>query len=96
MLDEERRLFYVAITRAMQTLTLSHCVTRKKYGGMTRCHPSPFLRESRRNFSNRPTKRQNSRCRSKQARTFSRPCAWPREIKKRSRTAMPFPDLFCS
>jgi DNA helicase-2/ATP-dependent DNA helicase PcrA len=44
-MDEERRLFYVAITRAMQTLTLSHCAARKKYGIMTPCHPSPFLRE---------------------------------------------------
>jgi superfamily I DNA/RNA helicase len=44
-MDEERRLFYVAITRAMQTLTLSHCSSRKKYGSMTPCHPSPFLRE---------------------------------------------------
>jgi superfamily I DNA/RNA helicase len=44
-LDEERRLFYVAITRAMKTLRLSHCAGRKKYGQMTPCHPSPFLRE---------------------------------------------------
>jgi superfamily I DNA/RNA helicase len=44
-LDEERRLFYVAITRAMQTLNLSHCVTRKKYGQVIACHPSCFLRE---------------------------------------------------
>jgi superfamily I DNA/RNA helicase len=44
-IDEERRLFYVAITRAMQTLTLSHCAARKKYGSLTPCHPSPFLRE---------------------------------------------------
>ena len=29
-LDEERRLFYVAITRAMQTLTLTHCAGRRK------------------------------------------------------------------
>jgi superfamily I DNA/RNA helicase len=43
--DEERRLFYVAITRAMQTLTLSHCAGRKKYGAITPCHPSPFLAE---------------------------------------------------
>ena len=44
-LDEERRLFYVAITRAMQTLNLSHCVTRKKYGQAISCHPSCFLKE---------------------------------------------------
>jgi superfamily I DNA/RNA helicase len=44
-LDEERRLFYVAVTRAMQTLTISHCAGRKKYGQMMTCHPSPFLRE---------------------------------------------------
>jgi len=44
-LDEERRLFYVAITRAMQSLTISHCAGRKKYGQMMPCHPSPFLKE---------------------------------------------------
>ena len=44
-LDEERRLFYVAITRAMQTLTLSYCLGRKKYGETSPCHPSPFLKE---------------------------------------------------
>jgi superfamily I DNA/RNA helicase len=44
-LDEERRLFYVAITRAMHSLTLSHCAGRKKYGQLTPCYPSPFLKE---------------------------------------------------
>jgi DNA helicase-2/ATP-dependent DNA helicase PcrA len=44
-LDEERRLFYVAVTRAMNTLTISHCGGRKKYGTLTPCHPSPFLNE---------------------------------------------------
>ena len=44
-LDEERRLFYVAITRAMQGLTISHCCARKKYGQITPCYPSPFLME---------------------------------------------------
>jgi superfamily I DNA/RNA helicase len=38
-------LFYVAITRAKQSLTLSHCGARKKYGQLTPCHPSRFLRE---------------------------------------------------
>lgn len=44
-LDEERRLFYVAITRAMKSLTISHCLARKKYGQSSPCHPSPFLNE---------------------------------------------------
>ena len=44
-IDEERRLFYVAITRAMRTLTISHCDTRKKFGETIQCHPSPFLKE---------------------------------------------------
>ena len=44
-LDEERRLFYVAITRAKLTLRLSYCLGRKKYGQSMPCHPSPFLKE---------------------------------------------------
>jgi superfamily I DNA/RNA helicase len=44
-LDEERRLFYVAVTRAMQTLAISHCGGRKKYGQLLPCQPSPFLKE---------------------------------------------------
>ena len=44
-MDEERRLFYVAVTRAMQTLAISHCGGRKKYGQLLPCHRSPFLKE---------------------------------------------------
>ncbi len=44
-MDEERRLFYVAVTRAMQTLAISHCGGRKKYGQTMPCQPSPFLKE---------------------------------------------------
>jgi len=44
-LDEERRLFYVAITRAMQTLTITYCLSRHKYGQLVPCQPSSFLKE---------------------------------------------------
>ena len=44
-MDEERRLFYVAITRAMETLNISYCTARKKHGQSAPCQPSPFLRE---------------------------------------------------
>lgn len=44
-IEEERRLFYVAVTRAMETLHLSHCSARRKYGEWVPCHPSRFLQE---------------------------------------------------
>ncbi len=43
--DEERRLFYVGITRAMKKLTLSHTRTRMKWGQKQTSMPSPFLKE---------------------------------------------------
>lgn len=44
-LEEERRLFYVAITRAMQYLTLSMATARKKMGQTIATSPSRFLHE---------------------------------------------------
>jgi len=44
-IDEERRLLYVGITRAMQHLTLTHCATRMRFGSPMACRPSPFLKE---------------------------------------------------
>lgn len=44
-LDEERRLFYVAITRAEQFLTLSFAKSRYRFGKMTYGEPSRFLTE---------------------------------------------------
>ena len=44
--DEERRLFYVGITRAMKSLTITHCRNRTKFGSAMSCRPSPFLKEA--------------------------------------------------
>jgi superfamily I DNA/RNA helicase len=44
-IEEERRLFYVGITRAMKGLSLSYCAYRKRYGQSVPCHPSSFLLE---------------------------------------------------
>lgn len=44
-IEEERRLFYVAITRAQSKLFISSCAKRKKAGNMVECAPSPFLEE---------------------------------------------------
>jgi len=42
-IEEERRLFYVALTRAEESLHLSACQKRKKFGEIITCQPSPFL-----------------------------------------------------
>lgn len=43
--DEERRLLYVGITRAQKRLTLTYCMTRKKWGQLVGCTPSTFIGE---------------------------------------------------
>lgn len=44
-LEEERRLFYVAITRAQHKLYLSYALTRYRFGRLKNCEPSRFLEE---------------------------------------------------
>lgn len=44
-MEEERRLFYVALTRAEKRLTLSYAMTRYRWGNLTGCEPSRFLSE---------------------------------------------------
>jgi ATP-dependent DNA helicase UvrD/PcrA len=44
-LEEERRLFYVALTRAMNKVTLTYAENRYKWGNLTFCEPSRFLEE---------------------------------------------------
>jgi DNA helicase-2/ATP-dependent DNA helicase PcrA len=43
--EEERRLFYVALTRAQRHLFLSHCASRRRMGKPVPAFPSPFLDE---------------------------------------------------
>ncbi|GLC33039.1 hypothetical protein PLESTB_000377600 [Pleodorina starrii] len=42
--DEERRLFYVGVTRAEDRLFLSRCEARFNFDGWRQMQPSPFLR----------------------------------------------------
>lgn len=44
-IEEERRLFYVAITRAMKRVTITLAKTRYRWGNLVDCRPSRFIRE---------------------------------------------------
>lgn len=44
-LDEERRLLYVAVTRAKKQLRVSHAEERMLYGKLSQCKPSQFIAE---------------------------------------------------
>ena len=44
-LEEERRLFYVALTRAEKRATLSYALTRYRWGNLIDCEPSRFIEE---------------------------------------------------
>ena len=44
-LEEERRLFYVALTRAEKKLVLSYAESRYRWGNMTLSEPSRFIEE---------------------------------------------------
>jgi DNA helicase-2/ATP-dependent DNA helicase PcrA len=60
-LEEERRLFYVAITRAEKKLFMSYALQRYRFGNLRMCEPSRFLDEIDNQYltsrSNRPSTR---------------------------------------
>ena len=49
-LEEERRLFYVAITRAKEHCTLTFSKSRYRYGSFEFCEPSRFLKDIDRSY----------------------------------------------
>ena len=62
-LEEERRLFYVALTRAERKATLSYATSRYKWGSPVFCEPSRFVEEIDKNYLEMPpetTKRPES------------------------------------
>ena len=54
-IEEERRLFYVAMTRARKYLTLLFATTRFKYGSVDFCTPSRFLKDIDAKYLNMPS-----------------------------------------
>ena len=58
-LEEERRLFYVAVTRAEKQATFSYALNRYKWGNLERCSPSRFLKEIDQKFLHYPRQEEN-------------------------------------
>ena len=53
-LEEERRLFYVAVTRAKNKVTISYTQSRYKWGVPADCQPSRFIRDINEDFIDWP------------------------------------------
>lgn len=56
-LEEERRLFYVALTRAMSRVSLTYAMRRFRWGNLTYSEPSRFLEEIDQKFIDEPVQR---------------------------------------
>jgi DNA helicase-2/ATP-dependent DNA helicase PcrA len=59
-LEEERRLFYVAVTRAEENAFLSYARQRYKWGKLEFCNPSRFIAEIDENYLDQPVERELS------------------------------------
>ena len=73
-LEEERRLFYVALTRAKKAVTLSYAETRMRNGKHESNAPSRFLREIAPQYLQNPLRREDfeaSRAEDEEPRGFS-------------------------
>jgi DNA helicase II / ATP-dependent DNA helicase PcrA len=53
-IEEERRLFYVALTRAKQNVTITYSQSRYRWGELTDCSPSRFIKEISEDFIDWP------------------------------------------
>jgi len=58
-LEEERRLFYVALTRAEKRATLTYAISRYKYGNLNHCEPSRFIEEVSPEYLDMPGLKEN-------------------------------------
>jgi DNA helicase-2/ATP-dependent DNA helicase PcrA len=81
-LEEERRLFYVALTRAEKRLYLSYAETRYRWGNLTICEASRFIEEIHEQFLEFP-QRPKSVAPSKPVRALNNPPAFQRKNLKK-------------
>ena len=91
-LEEERRLFYVAITRAKQVVTLSYAQTRMRNGKHESNAPSRFLRELAPQYLDHPLKKEDMKAAADEEEAggfrWTSPGRWP----ARPSASRPVPD----
>ena len=95
-IEEERRLFYVALTRAEKAVTVSYAQNRRKWGSTESTRPSRFLREiGRQYYAVEPDSDQNrydpfpqTRFRQSDFETYRQP-GQPRAWQRPAQTASP-------
>ncbi|MBN1789283.1 MAG: UvrD-helicase domain-containing protein [Bacteroidales bacterium] len=81
-MEEERRLFYVAITRAKKRVFISYAQNRYRWGTPTTCQPSRFLRDIDPKYLDVPVE-QTSRMRSH---AYDEDAGWESRTQKSSGT----------
>ena len=87
-IEEDRRLFYVAITRAEKAVTVSYAQNRRKWGSSETTRPSRFLKEIDRKYyavepdtdNNRYDPFPQTRFRQSDFETFRRPSVTQRSV----------------
>ena len=98
-LEEERRLFYVALTRAEKRCTLSYAMSRYKWGNLTAGEPSRFIDEIDPQYLLLPKRHEQPRMDrdlyssswSKPGNTSTRPVAGGTVFSREPRSAAPAP-----
>jgi len=70
-LEEERRLFYVAITRAKEKLFLTYALSRYRFGRLKSCEPSRFIDEIDAKYIKASSKHGGARLRRTAGPTYS-------------------------
>ncbi len=83
-LEEERRLFYVALTRAEKQVSLSYAETRFRWGTQAFCEPSRFLSEIDEKYVESPNNRQYTKTTPAFGKTFA-----PKSTENKDNTILP-------
>jgi DNA helicase II / ATP-dependent DNA helicase PcrA len=80
-LEEERRLFYVAITRAEKRATISYAESRYKWGQLTLSEPSRFIDEIDERYVERPARAKWNRLSEDAQPKTAKPSYPPKQVK---------------